>query len=245
MHRLITLLLILCLSTGCWTQLSIVVTSSSSPNTDLYVACAEAAYAQVGLQLVLPDQLAWTIQLSPASSFNNPAIIASTEISNEYSKPYSANTNVNVDHDYYFGLDGQCPSDEYDLMSVFMHELIHALGMNGYISSSGTFTMQTSSFDLFITDSTCQPVRIIPSTYTAPYYFKCKYQLEGFTYHYTGDPLMSAVRYHGDVYHCLSEAVLDTMASIGWNTTMVVCSSGVVGLPFTWLMIAVLLYSIL
>jgi hypothetical protein len=43
-------------------------------------------------------------------------------------------SDFNSDFDFYFGLDGNTPSDQYDFVSIVLHELGHGLGFTGGVS---------------------------------------------------------------------------------------------------------------
>ena len=225
------LLLLLSGACCCYAQPTVTILPASAPNAAWYLACAQSAVAQVALQVALPAQFVWSIELKPASSFADPGILGSTEISvQQPGQPYEAYTAVNVDHAYHYGpAYGDCPSDEYDLQTALEHELVHALGVNGNMDGQGAMTVgrHPTAFDQLVTDSLCQPVGTVPSPNT-PYYFDCKYRLQEFGYHYPGDPLMSPVLDPGYVCRCLSDAVLDTLSSLGWQlmpNATTVCSS--------------------
>jgi PKD repeat protein len=47
------------------------------------------------------------------------------------------NSNFNSDFDFYFGLDGNPPSGQYDFVSIVLHELGHGLGFTGATSFDG------------------------------------------------------------------------------------------------------------
>lgn len=49
----------------------------------------------------------------------------------------------NKDVEWYFGTDGNCPSNRYDFVSTVLHELAHGLGFVGFFSVSGS----TASYD--------------------------------------------------------------------------------------------------
>ncbi len=105
--------------------LLLLLLSASLGNEAWYSSCAQEAFRLASLQISFEEDLAWTIELQPASSFSDPAILASTS---------GIHTVVNADKDYYYGLDGDCPSDEYDLRTALLHELVHRLGMSNHIA---------------------------------------------------------------------------------------------------------------
>lgn len=110
--------------------LLLLLLAASLGNEAWYSSCAQEAFRLASLQISFEEDLSWTVELQPASSFSDPAVLASTE-----STPrYVAHTVFNADKDYYFGLDGDCPSDEYDLVTAMLHELVHGLGMQYHIA---------------------------------------------------------------------------------------------------------------
>lgn len=104
--------------------LLLLLLSASLGNEAWYSSCAQEAFRLASLQIDFDRDLSWTIELKPASSFSDPAILASTS---------DIRTSLNADKDYYFGLDGDCPSDEYDLVTALLHEFVHRLGMYYHI----------------------------------------------------------------------------------------------------------------
>jgi len=50
---------------------------------------------------------------------------------------YEIVMSLGKDFKWYFGTDGNTPSDQYDFVSVVLHELTHGLGFTGFFNSSG------------------------------------------------------------------------------------------------------------
>lgn len=80
-----------------------------------------------------------------------------------------ANFNSNRS-DWYFGIDGNCPNDKYDFVTVVLHELCHGLGFSG--SAIAGITPNSASigylglpfvYDLFVEDINGTPVINYPS----------------------------------------------------------------------------------
>ncbi|WNB18137.1 PKD domain-containing protein [Marivirga arenosa] len=63
-------------------------------------------------------------------------------------------SSFNSDFDFYFGLDGDPPANQYDFVSIVLHELGHGLGFTGGVS----FEQQSGSWTLFNT--------VYPSVFT-------------------------------------------------------------------------------
>lgn len=52
----------------------------------------------------------------------------------------------NSNIDWYYGVNGDCPSDQYDFVTVAMHEMVHGLGFSGFFSvSDGEGDLSNSS----------------------------------------------------------------------------------------------------
>jgi len=60
------------------------------------------------------------------------------------------NANFSSTFDFYFGLDGNPPSDEFDFVSIVLHELGHGLGFTGAVTFNED--NQTGSWDLGTTE---------------------------------------------------------------------------------------------
>jgi hypothetical protein len=60
---------------------------------------------------------------------------------------------------WYFGTDGNTPSDKYDFVSTVLHELTHGLGFTGFFyveTTSGGYDSPPTVFDQFLTNSSKQ-----------------------------------------------------------------------------------------
>ena len=76
------------------------------------------------------------------------------------------NMNVNTDKPWYLGTDGNCPSDQFDLVSVALHEIMHGLGFSGGASNPETtedgLLVDSLDFpeiyDYFVVNNLAQPV---------------------------------------------------------------------------------------
>ncbi|NNF56096.1 MAG: DUF4214 domain-containing protein [Acidimicrobiales bacterium] len=76
--------------------------------------------------------------LIQADGINYPAALADTLFGGQHARGgVDGFVTMGSGHQWYFGLDGKTPSNQFDFRSAFAHELIHALG----------FTLETSPFN--------------------------------------------------------------------------------------------------
>ena len=197
-------LVLLLLPALAFCQLDVTVSAPAHP--EWYEACARQAWTVIGISVDLPSSAFWYIEVKPASFFASPGILASTVRAVSYDDQWASSTFINGDHDYYFGLDGSCPSDSYDAVTVLMHEQLHSLAFN------------TPGFEWHTFDSLCKPVGEEGSLHT-PYYFDCEYEIAGTGYHLAGDALMSPVLDPGASQHMITCADMYVMEKTGWNVT--------------------------
>jgi hypothetical protein len=85
------------------------------------------------------------------------------KINEDWESDIVANFNSDLP-EWYYGIDGKCPPDKYDLASVVLHEICHGLGFfstnsrdtlsgqNGYFGFYGLGTGYPSIFDTYIQD---------------------------------------------------------------------------------------------
>lgn len=100
----------------------------------------------------------------------NPVVISNRKYNTDW-MPGSPDivVNVNANQEFYYGVDGKCPADKHDLVTILLHELGHGLGF--YDSVSGETNYKTDSFarfglsggvafayDYFLTDGTGLPI---------------------------------------------------------------------------------------
>jgi len=103
-----------------------------------YELCAHEAFRLMAISInftawTSSNQLVWEIQVRPASFFPRPSILADTL--NSRSTEHNAQlTSINRDQSWYFGLDGQPDYDQFDLVTVLMHEEVHAMYMKNHIA---------------------------------------------------------------------------------------------------------------
>jgi len=80
------------------------------------------------------------------------------------------NSNFNSEFNFYFGLDGNPPSGQYDFVSIVLHELGHGLGFTGaasYDGGIGNWALNTNNdasiYTMFVELGNGTPITDIPS----------------------------------------------------------------------------------
>ncbi len=86
------------------------------------------------------------------------------------STAYDMHITYNNNFSWYYGIDGQTPSGQYDLMSVVLHEIAHGLNFAGsmrYTGGSGSWGYATgypNIYDRFVRDGTVNPGNLLIDT---------------------------------------------------------------------------------
>ncbi len=111
---------------------------------------AGPAQIQIGWDNIAPLGLGGPV-LIQAGGVTYPAALADTLFGGQHARGgVDGFVTVGSSHQWYFGLDGKTPSNQFDFRSAFAHELIHALGFTLETSPSGdgvVLSGRTTQFD--------------------------------------------------------------------------------------------------
>ncbi len=93
-----------------------------------------------------------------------PIALAEKMLGEEVNSPASPEVEASFNKDFknwYFGIDGKTPIDQYDFVSTVLHELTHGLGFHGFFYSDsrgrggyGSIDRMAAAFDQFVINQT-------------------------------------------------------------------------------------------
>ena len=97
-----------------------------------------------------PSTVVRDFEGSPVDTTFYPIALAEKLAGKNLNTPDGAdiNSNFSSTFPFYFGLDGNPPSSEFDFVSIVLHELGHGLGFTGLVTFDNTVDPQIGSWDL-------------------------------------------------------------------------------------------------